>query len=186
MTEHHAEATQVDAEATAPEAGDSTDDSQRTDQASEPSTIDSLPDWAKKEIRSLRKEAGTYRTRVKEFEDAQKTEAERQAEALKAAEERATQFEQRFRDANARTAVTDAATKAGAVAPSLIYRAVRDDLQFDDDGNATNIAEVLDALKASEPQVFRAAGGSGDGGQGGQGPQTLDLNAAIRQQLGAS
>lgn len=187
MTEHQADATQVDAEATAQEAADSTDDSQRTDQASEPSTIDSLPEWAKKEIRSLRKEAGTYRNRVKEFEDAQKTEGERQAEALKAAEDRAKTFEQRYREAQGRISLTQAASAIPNVYDSdTVADLAMSHLEYDDNGQPTNVSEAIDKVRELRPRLFPSSGGSGDGGRGnGQDGQPIDLNAAIRQQLGA-
>ena len=190
MTEQAAEATQADAVATSQADTDATDQTERATQADAPETM-SL-DEAKK----LRSEASSLRRRLKEaegkvqsYEDASKTEAERQAEALKAAQDRATNLEQRVRDLTAQTVVTDAARTAGAVAPSLIYRAVRGDLEFDEDGNPTNVDAVLADLKKSTPEVFRAAGGSGDGGKGTSTNTPIDrkaaLNQAIRQELGA-
>ncbi len=166
-----------------------TDQTQTTEQTSESTQrteqteVKDLPGWAQKVIRDARKDAESHRKRVQEFEDAQKTESERQAEALKAATERAASLEQRIRDANARSVVADAASKAGAISPGLMYRAVRDDLEFDDDGNPVNAADVIDALKQSEPDQFRAAGGSGDGGRGNESTNRSQrgLNDLLRQ-----
>lgn len=179
MTEQTAEATQADAPATAPAA--TTDDTQRDGQAPAPSNVADLPKWVQDELKAARKEAASYRTRVKEFEDAQKTEAQRQQEALEAANGRVATLLTRVRDLTAQSAVTDAAREAGAIEPALIYRAVRGDLEFDDDGNPTNVDAVLADLKASAPSVFRASGGSGDGGRGnGQLAPKQDINDVLR------
>lgn len=185
MTEQTANAAQADAAATSQADTASDDQPQRTDQASEPTSVDDLPKWVRDEIKAARKEAATYRTRVKEFEDAQKTEAERQAEALQAAEARATQYQQRVRDLTAQSVVTDAARDAGAIAPSLIYRAVRGDLEFDDDGNPTNVDAVLADLRKTSPEAFRAAGGSGDGGKGAglNGKPINTINELLRAEM---
>lgn len=181
MTEHQAEATQADADAMAQAA--TATDTERTGQASEPTRVEDLPKWVQDEIKAARKEAATYRTKVKTYEDAQKTEAEKQAEALEAANSRTATLLARVRDLTAQSAVTEAAREAGAIEPALIYRAVRGDLEYDDDGNPTNVAAVLADLQKTAPSVFRAAGGSGDGGRGnGQGTKQ-DLNALVRAAL---
>ncbi|MFC0547052.1 hypothetical protein [Kutzneria chonburiensis] len=65
-------------------------------QATEPTGIDSLPEWAQQELRQARKDAANYRTQVRELEplaekaraaeDAQKTESQRLQESLTARE----------------------------------------------------------------------------------------------------
>jgi hypothetical protein len=183
MTEQQAEATQADAQAESQaDIASGTDQQHGNGQAPAPNSVDALPDWAQKQIREARKDAAKYRTRVQEFEDAQKTEAERAADALKAAEERAQQYEQRYQSAIAQSAVTDAASKAGAISARAVYMLIRDDITFDDAGDPSNIAELIGKARSDEPQLFRASGGSGDGGKGTNNgpPSTTDMNAVIR------
>ncbi|HVL22532.1 MAG TPA: hypothetical protein VM450_00520 [Thermomicrobiales bacterium] len=182
MTDSQAQATQADADATS-QADDLTDQTQASGQASEPTTIDALPKWAQDEIKGLRKEAGKYRTRVQEFEDAAKTEDEKRTEALKAAEDRAAAAESRYRAAIGRAAVSDAATKAGAISAKAVYALIRDDIAFDDTGEPTNIEALITQARKDEPQLFRAANGSGDGGKGGGATAKPSLNDLIRAGL---
>lgn len=103
-------------------------------------------------------------TRLAEIDSADKSDAEKTSAALKAAEERATAAELRLRDANARVAVSDAATNAKAISVRAVYALIRDDLEFDDDGEPTNVDALVKASIKAEPSLFRAANGSGDGG----------------------
>lgn len=59
----------------------------------EPKTIDELPEWAQKHVRELRTENGATRTKLKEYEDRDKTEAERLASRAEEAEKRAAAAE---------------------------------------------------------------------------------------------
>ena len=158
--------------------------SKAPEQTSEPKEVADLPSWAQKQIRDARKDAEKARARVSEFEDANKTELEKRDDALKAADERATAAEQRLRDANARSAVTDAATKANAISTRAVYALIRSDLEFDDEtGEPTNVTALLKAAQRDEPSLFRASNGSGDGGAGGDPNAKPDLNALLRQSM---
>ena len=121
-------------------------------------------------------------TRVAELENAGKSEDEKRTAALKVAEERATAAEQRLRDANARSAVTDAATKLNAISTRAVYALIRGDLDFDDDGEPTNVAKLLKQAQADEPSLFRASNGSGDGGAGAE-PETRNINDLLRASM---
>lgn len=165
----------------------STEQQQATEQTSELKELKDLPAWAQKQIRDARKDAEKARLKVQEFEDANKTEVERSATAAKAAEERATAAEQRLQTANARVAVTDAATKANATSIKAVFALVRDDLEFDDAGEPTNVAELIAQARKDEPTLFRASSGSGDGSKGANdrsSPDKQDLNALFRNLAG--
>lgn len=139
------------------------------EQNSKPTGIDALPPETQKELRDLRKENAANRKRVEDFENANKTELDKREDALKQAEERATAAETRLQDANARNAVNEAATRVNAVSVNAVYALVRSSIEFDDDGEPTNIADLIAAAKKDEPALFRAAGGTGDGGKSGTG-----------------
>lgn len=121
--------------------------------------------------------------RVKAFEDAQKTEAQRQQDALEAAEQRANTFEQRYRGVVTRSAVAEEATKAGAISTNAVYALIRDDITFSDDGEPTNVTKLIAKARDDEPQLFRASGGSGDGGKGNGTTTKQSLNDLIRAGL---
>lgn len=180
-------AAQADADAQ-PQAGTPNDQQQASSRAQEPTDIKDLPGWAQKLIKDTRKEAGDYRTKAQQFEDANKTELQKRDDALKAADERASKAEGRARDLSARSAVTDAATKANAISTRAVYALIRSDLDFDDEtGEPTNVDALLKAAQKEEPSLFRASNGSGDGGAGGGAggdPNAKpDLNALLRQSM---
>jgi hypothetical protein len=65
-------------------------------------------------------------------------------------------------------AVLRAATKLRAECPDLIYRLLRDDLDFDADGQPTGVDALVEACKKEHPRLFAAATTSGgDGGKKG-------------------
>lgn len=193
MTEQQADASQADAEVQS-----QADDAAGVDQSANDATPADAPDKPDKpdtisleEAKKLRSEASNLRKRLKDaegkvqsFEDAQKTESEKAADRLKAAEDRAQELEQRYRETSARVAFMEAASAAGSQKPGWLYRAVKDDIQFDEDGNPVNIDEVIAAAKTEAPYEFRASGGSGDGGRGndsGSRPQAEpSLNTLLR------
>ncbi|HVL24740.1 MAG TPA: hypothetical protein VM450_11695, partial [Thermomicrobiales bacterium] len=136
-----------------------------------------IKDFAKAEGLSVEELLDQYKT----LRDANRTERERLDAELTTHKTEAETLRQQLRDAVASNVVRDSAAKAGAISPSIVYRAIKDDLQFDKNGNPTNVDEVLASLKADEPQLFRAAQGSGDGGKGGASPNGLDINGVLRR-----
>jgi hypothetical protein len=152
-------------------------------QDSQATGFDALPPETQAEIRKLRRESATYRKRVEEYENATKTDAERQQAALKAAEDRAATLESRLRDLSARSAVTDAARDAKAISPRAVYATIRDDLEYADDGTPTNVDALVKQLVKEEPALFdlRAANGSGDGGKGGASQNVGNVNDLFRE-----
>lgn len=146
-----------------------------------PTGFEALPPETQKEIRALRSENAKHRKALKEFEDAQKTELERyQSEA----EDYKTRYETlsaQLRDTKSESAFLDAATKAHARAPKTLFRAYRSDLEYDDDGNVTNLDAVLAKAQEDEPDLFVKSTGSADGGRRGEtSTEKMDMNDALR------
>lgn len=150
-------------------------------QDAQPTGFDALPPETQKEIRALRKEAAGYRKKVEDYEAANQTESDRRQAALKAAEDRAATLESRLRDLSARSAVTDAATKANAISPRAVYALIKPDLEYGDDGEPTNVDALLKQAIKDEPSLFRAANGSGDGGKGGATGSVGNINDVFRE-----
>lgn len=114
---------------------------------------------AQKDVRELRK-------RIADLEKGGKPENQGDADKLADAEKRAEEAEGRLREANARTAITTAASDAYAIEATAIYPLVAGELDFDDDGEPTNIDDVIADAKERYPKLFRKAAGRGDGGKG--------------------
>lgn len=99
--------------------------------------------------------------------DLEKLQAERdawkqQAESMKAV----------ARDASSRDVIVAAAAKAGAPNPELVYRLVKADLVWDDDGDLTNAVEVVTSAKSQFPELFKVSPAKADTAAGmGSGPQ---------------
>lgn len=89
-----------------------------------------------------------------------------------------------LRTTRAESAVIKAAVRAGSDDPDLVFKAVRDDLEFGDDGKPTNVSDLVSALKKERPRLF--GGGTdrrsgADGGKGGESAGGDDMNQIIRR-----
>lgn len=142
--------------------------------------VDALPDWAQKEIKSLRAENAKRRKADKQREDAEKTEVQRYKddnESLKVENER-------LRNSVRRNAFVSA---IGLPSPRVAYSVLSDagvEIEYDDNDQPT--AKSLDLarrkLRSYDPRVF--GDGSADGGAGGGRPNANDMNALIRGSAG--
>ncbi len=61
-----------------------------------------------------------------------------------------------------------------------VFKLIKDDLKFDDEGNVTNFKEALAAAKAEAPEFFRGTSSSIDAGNGSRQFATADMNTLIR------
>lgn len=143
----------------------------------EPSANKLIKDFVKQQGITVEDLIAEYTT----LKDGQKTEFQRLEGERDTYRTKAEELEQRYRSAVASSAVRDAASAAGAISPKAVYAMIRDDVEFDDNGEPTNIADLIAQAQQDEPQLFRASGGSGDGGRGGNGHQPADINAFLRQ-----
>lgn len=66
--------------------------------------------------------------------------------------------------------------------PVTVFKLIKDDLEYDDNGKPTNYLQLLKALKAEDPSLFGAkTAGSVNGGDGSRNePATADMNSLIR------
>ncbi len=116
--------------------------------------------------RAAEKSLKALESRIAEFENRDKSDTERlTAERDRLAKDLEAR-EAKLRDVNARGVVTDAATKAGAISPSAVFALVRGDLEYDADGEPTNVDAVIAAAKKDEPKLFPGAPGKADAGAG--------------------
>lgn len=154
-----------------------------------PETIDSLPKWAQDLIRTTRKEAATHRTKAQQLEDAGKTELQKAMDRAAELEKRASDTATELQRERAEKTIRDAAASAGARADRLasVYRLIRDDVKYDDDGRPDNVDALIAQAQKDAPEFFARVTGSGDGGKGsgdtGRDPNA-GVNAAIRSLAG--
>lgn len=132
--------------------------------------------------RDAEKVAKDLQTKLSAIEGSTKTEAEKLAARLKVLEDDNASKTARLRDRDAESIVTKAATKAGAPDADVVYRYLRSDIQFDDDGKPTNVAELLRELKEDKPSLFKKTAGPADAG-GGNGSKPTDNSDWVRGAL---
>lgn len=63
-----------------------------------------------------------------------------------------------------RDAVLESAQSANAKNPKAIYKLIKDDIEFDDKGKATNIAEAMKQVQLDFPEQFETAATAASGG----------------------
>lgn len=120
--------------------------------------------------------------KITEQEDAEKTELQKVSGERDTYKTELEALRNDVRDSRAETTFIDAATKANARAPRTLFKALKGELQFDDDGNVTNLSAVIDKAKTDEPDLFKSGAGHADGGQKGEGTGTsLTMNQALRE-----
>jgi hypothetical protein len=74
---------------------------------------------------------------------------------------------------DARDAVSNEAVKLGVKNPALVYKLVKDELEFGADGKISNLADIFDSAKADYPELFdNKPSSSIDAGAGTSGNKT--------------
>lgn len=122
---------------------------------------------ARKKLDGKLKEYQTELAELRKFRDAGKSAAERlqsENETLKA---QLAELTGKVRESTARDAVFAQSRKLGSPKPDLVWRLVRADLEFDDDGGVSNLDAVMKDVKAIAPELFRPAGNADSGAGAG-------------------
>lgn len=179
-------ATQAD-DAAEPQAGESTGTatSQADSDGAQAARSISVEEHRKvqREAQNLRKRVADAEAKIQAADNAKLSETERLQKQLKELQDEKASWLAERRDMVARDAVAAAAAdeKVGARNPRAVYRLVKDDLQFGEDGQLVNLPEVLKRAKAEFPELFGAAVGSANGGSGARAKATgADMNAWLR------
>ena len=127
-------------------------------------------DRAKTAERELKK----LQTRLDELDGRDKSDVERLTKERDSLADTLKERETKLREQAGRTAVYEAAREANATSSRAVYALIRDDIEFDDDGEPTNIDALIAKAKKDEPVLFRATAGSGDGGKGDDGKPQVE------------
>lgn len=165
-----------------PQAGEQAEQ-QANPQAGDAQDVKGLPEWAQKLIQDTRKEAATSRTKLQKIEDSQKSELEKAQDAAAKAIKDVEDARRELRDRDATDALRTALTDSKVISLTVAVKALRSDLDYDDDGKPTNVKALVDGLRKSDPHLFRAADGGADGGERGT-VKTDDMNAMLRRAAG--
>lgn len=133
------------------------------------------------------KTAKDLQKRLTDIENSGKSESEKLAARLEALEKDNQAKGKAIQERDARDAVKDAAKKAGAPDPDLIFRVLKSDLEYDDDGSVSNLKPLIDDLKQTTPHLFKAPASKVDGGSGNSGnAKEAGMNAWIRREAGVT
>ena len=136
------------------------------DDGGDDSGLKSALEKERKARKSAEKATRDLQRQIDELSNRDKSDEEKATQAVTAAQERAEAAERRLREATGRTAIYDAATKANAISLGAVWALAKDGLEYDEDGEPTNVDTVLAGLQKQEAQLFRHSGGRGDGGAG--------------------
>lgn len=144
-----------------------------------------------KDAKEARQEAARYRTErnalQQQAEAAQRqneTDAQRQEREAAERQERLEALEAENRTLKVGTAIQKAATDAKAFNPALIASMLDAKVTLDDQGNPTNLPDLLKDLRQSDPYLFKRA--DQNGGEGGDAaPAAGSMNDLIRGQVAA-
>lgn len=122
--------------------------------------------------RRLKKERERFE-REKDLTEVEKLKAQNAEMAKRLAERDALDtFEQFF-------------SKKGVKNIKGLYRALKDDLEFDDKGKVSNLKDLLDEAKETFPEFFLKADGDADGAKGKESKgQTKSFSDVIRRGFG--
>lgn len=164
-------------------------DQQQDQQQDDVSGLKSALEKEREARKTAEKASKDLEKRLAAIENSGKSESEKIAARLKELEDANAAKDKAIRERDARDAVRAAARSAGAPADAIdaVYRMVKGDLEYGDDGTVTNLADLLKDAKTIAPQLFRAASANGGAGnrqkaEGLTGNQRI--NAGIRQIAG--
>lgn len=145
---------------------------------------------ALKQERDARKTAEktltALQSRIDALEAKDKTDVERLTDERDKLKTDLDAREARLREMAVTTALTNAATKAGARYPELVIERMRGAADLDDDLNVKNADKLVTEAKKSYPDLFRVVEGRADAGEGrnDSAQRVGDMNRLIRQKAG--
>lgn len=129
---------------------------------------------AEAEIANLRSEAASHRTRAAQAEQ-HRDRLQQQLDTLTA----------EIRSGRALDAATSAASELRARNPGAVAKLVNiSAVEYDKDGQPTNVKALVEALKKDLPELFNLAPGGSDGGAGNGAAAPQDMNYLIRRAAG--
>jgi len=80
--------------------------------------------------------------------------------------------------------LTDPKEKVGARNARAVLRMIEPSFEYEDDGEISNLKELVAQVKREAPELFMTSTGSANGGSGRTTQTHVDMNAAIRRAAG--
>lgn len=141
---------------------------------------------ARNEAARYRTERNQFQTQVSEFQRQNESDQERQQREAQEAQERLERLERENRELRVGTALQAAATKANAFNPELVSRMLDAKVALDDQGNPSNLDDLLTELRQSDPYLFKRTSADAGQGRGGENaPPAGGMNDLIRGAVAA-
>lgn len=150
------------------------------------------PEQYQQALKDLRAENAQRRTKaseleqkVQEYEKANMTEAERREKETKDLQNRNQELENALLEEKATNRLTAAAGTKGFINPAAAAAMIRpQQVTWDDQGNATNISDLLEQLVKDHPYLVQRSSANGGEGRGSGAGAKEDMNAQIRSAAG--
>lgn len=155
------------------------------------SGLESLPEWAQKELKTVRAEAAAARLKLKGIEDAQLSEQEKLTKRAQELEQTATQRDNELRQERAEREVERTARRLNIVDEETALALVRSKIEFDDAGKPTNVTKLLEQLVKDKPFLIGQgapppAGNPGNPAGGRGSALTIEaIKSMTREQINA-
>lgn len=138
--------------------------------------------------KAVEKKIADLESQVKDADGASKSEAQKLADELESLKKQLEQTASTGQTRVAKAAIKAAAAAAGAGRPDVVSRLIDpEDVDFDDDGEPTNVDKLVAQIKKSTPELFSVRKpGSGDGGPRGAaaGDKKPSMDDAFRAAAG--
>jgi len=135
-----------------------------------------------KTSKAERQELDALRKKVKESEDAQKSEAERLKEQLAEATRKADDTARELQETRNRQAIERAAVKAGAADPDDVFRLLDpSEFERDDEGKLTNADKLVETLLKAKPYLKGKEEGQTHARGNGAGPKPTGSSATYAE-----
>lgn len=101
---------------------------------------------------------------------------------LETAQAKVNELATQLRNKELREQVSEAAARAGAKNATLVFRAIEEKIELDENGKAKNIDDVVKLARRDYPELFRReTNGNSDGGAGQQNHPQLSMNELLRR-----
>lgn len=115
--------------------------------------------------------------KLKQLEDANKSETEKLNDRATHAETERDQWRGRYMDLAKRNAITEAAIEARTTDPETVYLYLRDEVEIDDDGQVQGVTKALKSLQSRKAHLFNTVpAGARDASMNNQ-PPALNSDA---------
>jgi hypothetical protein len=182
-------ATETQADSAAqPQAGDPPAQAADAQQPQAGSADDEgAPDLAalQRELAAARRESAGYRTKLRTYEDRDKSDADKAAERVAELERELSSERIARQEVTVRMTVTGIAQRLGFWDPDIAYRLISlSDVEYAEDGSPKNVEALLRDVAKAKPRLVSGTGDVGLGPRGAPASASADMNARIRRLAG--